>query len=222
MNITGKITATEGKIGKVIIGTDGSISNGNFKVTSGGKLEASGVDIIGKITATSGSFTGTVYASAGSFTGTVNASDGVFNGAITVKDALKFNGTNGKITFSKDSSAYIRYVDDDTTKAIVIYGKDIKITGTSSLILGSTTISGGLNVTGTATIQGGQITVQKSNTETAAITLTYAQLKALQELADYSTTLQGLAQTTRKSGSFKDANNKTITVTNGFISNIPS
>lgn len=212
--IKGDITAETGYIGKITISDGGLLYKDSsnttiFQLSKVGKLTCKDVDLKGKIEATSGSFTGTV-----------NANDGIFNGEIIVKNALKFNGTDGKITFSKDSSAYIRYVDDDTTKAITIYGKDIKITGTSSLILGSTTISGGLNVVGVATIQGGQITVQKSNTESAEVTLTYTQLKALQELAAYSSTLQGLAQTTRKTGSFKDADGNTITVTNGFISNI--
>jgi hypothetical protein len=53
-----------------------------FRVTPGGVLTASGVNISGAITATSGTFTGTVFASAGTFTGTVTANDGTFNGTI--------------------------------------------------------------------------------------------------------------------------------------------
>ena len=53
-----------------------------FRVTQGGVLTASGVNISGAITATSGTFTGTVFASAGTFTGTVTATDGTFNGTV--------------------------------------------------------------------------------------------------------------------------------------------
>ena len=47
----------------VYVGTDGfACGAGRFKVTNGGKLTATDVDIKGKITATSGKFDGTIYA----------------------------------------------------------------------------------------------------------------------------------------------------------------
>jgi hypothetical protein len=90
-------SATLSSSGAISIGSGNSIfkADGNgiylgnatfgsapFRVTQGGVLTASGVNISGAITATSGTFTGTVFASAGTFTGTVTATDGTFNGTI--------------------------------------------------------------------------------------------------------------------------------------------
>lgn len=51
VEITGKITATSGKIGNLTINQDGSLTNGNFTLASNGKLTVTGAEISGKITA---------------------------------------------------------------------------------------------------------------------------------------------------------------------------
>ena len=54
VEITGKVTATDGKIGNWSISTDGGISNGKTTLTKDGLISATGATISGKITATEG------------------------------------------------------------------------------------------------------------------------------------------------------------------------
>lgn len=94
-----------------------------FRVTPGGLLTASGVNISGAITATSGTFSGAVFASSGTFNGSVTATDGTFNGTVnallgniggwtiatntlsSVNDAVILDSANKKITIKNTSGA---------------------------------------------------------------------------------------------------------------------
>ena len=68
-SFSGEIKASSGNIGGILINTDSDhgikSKNGNFYITSAGKLYCKDADIEGKVTATSGSFTGNIYAEGG-------------------------------------------------------------------------------------------------------------------------------------------------------------
>jgi len=146
-----------------------------FKVTSGGALTATGVNVTGAITATSGTFTGTVNASAGTFTGTVNANAGIFTSTVTVGGATSGTlqvgtGTN-KIKIVGTSADAGTYINTGSTTATTgngfYFGADGKVRiasstnsltfdGTSLAITGAITATSG-SFTGTITASAGKI-----------------------------------------------------------------
>lgn len=118
-----------------------------YRVTQGGKLYATGVDISGKITATSGSFTGSITAESGKIGGwniTKTYIDSVSgNGRLYIasnddsaSNYIQATGSDGVVRFSLSKNGVL------TATGVNITGA---ITGTSGLFQG--TVSGGsLNI----------------------------------------------------------------------------
>ena len=104
---------------------DNIIDFNNFKVSSGGVMSASGVDISGKITATSGSFTGTVNASGGSFKGNIDATGGTFRGTL---DAVNLDTSNFTVNGHPGQSLIVNWSTDSAGYQL-IFEKGLLISG---------------------------------------------------------------------------------------------
>lgn len=98
-------------------------SRGNFGVTTGGILYATGANISGHIEASSGSFTGTIDATDGTFRGSIYADNGKIGGWTISPSGI----TNGAVSLNSNGT----------------------ITG-SGVSLGSTTTIGGFTITSTS------------------------------------------------------------------------
>ena len=138
-SFSGTITANAGNIGGILINTDtdGGIksSNGNFYITSAGKLfciqaEISGTIFAsggtignikinnnsisapnfsltaeGKLTCSNANISGVITATSGSFTGTINATSGSFTGTVKANSGYFNNGTFDNCTINETCKA---------------------------------------------------------------------------------------------------------------------
>lgn len=198
-DIKGKIIATEGMIGNfnisnaiwngmnsfnsgnngVYLGTDGiALGGGKFKVTSGGKLTASGVDISGNINAESGIFRGTIY-----------AQDGSFKGAITATSLTLLPGVTidyGNISNKPEIPSVDRFISKD---GIVGMTPSDGSTGfkvsSDGLLEASNAIIYGTIYASSGTIGGFNITSVKNDNDHAYGQTLYRQVKNVYENGSY-------------------------------------
>jgi hypothetical protein len=170
-SITGTLTSSAGTIGGWTINpasisagntalySNGQITNGNFSVSSGGVLSATGASISGAVTATSGTFTGTINAAGGTFNGYVTAGGSSFGRLDNINGyyhGININGTfqscfirgnAGEVYFRADNGTqWIKFENGSvqiSTPGFSVNGSSASFAGSiSASTISGTTISG--------------------------------------------------------------------------------
>lgn len=171
--IYGTIYASNGKIGGLTLASNSiKSSNGNFSVTSGGKLTATDATITGNITATSGSFTGAITATSLTLGSGVSIGASKVSGLSSVATSGDYNDLDNKPEIP-NVTYYIRK--DGTVGAEPSEGSTGFKVSSNGLLQASNAIIYGKIVASSGKIGGFEISTHLDNSDHAYENTLYVQ-----------------------------------------------